>query len=109
MSDLTGLELVRTSVTCSFYSDTDYLLTHDDLQEDRAIAFVLYLTDPVYKSSDELWTSEMGGALELFNKDDNGHPRKSVKKILPKNNRFVFFKVTNDSYHQVRILIVDMF
>lgn len=89
------------SSTCSFYSDTDYLLVHDDLQDDRAIAFVLYMTDPKQKSSDELWTEEMGGALELLARDTNGHPTKCVKRIFPKNNRFIFFKVTDASYHQV--------
>lgn len=104
MQRITGIELNKTSATCSIYTDTDYLHVHDDLQEDRSIAFILYLTDPVPGSSKELWKNEMGGALELFNKDEKGHPVQSVKQILPKNNRFVFFKVTNDSYHKVNII-----
>ncbi|GLV32697.1 sudestada1 [Carabus blaptoides fortunei] len=101
MQQITGLELNKTSATCSVYTDTDYLHVHDDLQEDRSVAFILYLTDPLPGSSKELWNNEMGGALELFNKDEKGHPGEPVKQILPKNNRFVFFKVTNDSYHKV--------
>lgn len=107
MSEITDIELTKISTTSSFYSDTDYLLVHDDLQEDRAIAFVLYMTDPKHNSKDEMWTSEMGGSLELINSDENKQPSSTVRKVIPKNNRFIFFKVTNKSYHQVRYLIIN--
>ncbi|KAF2899753.1 hypothetical protein ILUMI_02531 [Ignelater luminosus] len=95
VQNLTGQELTDISATCSLYSDTDYLLLHDDQQEDRLIAFVLYFTGP------RTWQASNGGALQLFSKDESGQPYAAVKNIVPCNNQFVFFQVTNDSYHQV--------
>lgn len=83
------------SATCSIYTNTDYLLIHDDQREDRMVAFIFYL------NCIEDWSEELGGALELFNKDQDGHPVEVVKRILPSNNQFIFFPVTTDSYHQV--------
>lgn len=95
MSDLTGLELTDISATCSLYSDTDYLLVHDDLRGNRVVAYILYLTGK------EGWDRKYGGALQLFSKDADGQPLEAVKEIWPVNNQFVFFPVTNESYHQV--------
>lgn len=92
---LTGLDLTDMSSTCSLYGDTDYLLVHDDQQEDRLIAFVLYFTGP------REWLPHHGGALQLLGKDNNGQPSDPVRDIFPCNNQLVFFQVTNDSYHQV--------
>ncbi|XP_025832945.1 prolyl 3-hydroxylase sudestada1 isoform X2 [Agrilus planipennis] len=94
ISDITGLELVKVSATCSLYGDTDYLLVHDDQQEDRMVAFILYLTEPDWKES-------YGGNLQLLNKNEFNEPLDVVRDIFPSNNQFVFFQVTNDSYHQV--------
>ncbi|XP_018577996.1 prolyl 3-hydroxylase OGFOD1 isoform X2 [Anoplophora glabripennis] len=93
VANLTGLNLTHISATCSLYSNTDYLLVHDDQREDRLVAFVLYLSKD--------WSESNGGALQLFNKDECGHPLKNVRSIYPSNNQLVFFPVTNDSYHQV--------
>ncbi|OXU18397.1 hypothetical protein TSAR_008426 [Trichomalopsis sarcophagae] len=82
---------ISMSTTC--YSDTDYLLCHDDNLSDRRIAFIFYLTNK--------WTEEDGGALDLFDTDENGHPRKVVKSLLPEYNSLVFFEVVDNSYHQV--------
>ncbi|XP_049823656.1 prolyl 3-hydroxylase OGFOD1 isoform X2 [Aethina tumida] len=95
VSELTGFELTHISTTCSLYSNTDYLLVHDDQREDRKVAFVLYLTN------DNGWNKSKGGALQLLNKDEAGQPLDVVRDILPANNQLVIFPVANDSYHQV--------
>ncbi|KAJ3642745.1 hypothetical protein Zmor_025502 [Zophobas morio] len=95
VAEVTGLKLTHISATCSLYNNTDYLLVHDDQRGDRMVAFILYLTNP------EGWDENKGGALQLLNKNEDGHPLKVVRNIYPTNNQFVFFQVTNDSYHQV--------
>lgn len=75
------------------------MLVHDDQREDRMVAFVFYLI------CTDKWTEDKGGALQLFNKDSSGHPKDIVRSIFPCNNQFVFFPVTNDSYHQVTFKI----
>lgn len=95
VSNLTGFELTRISATCSFYSYTDYLLVHDDQQDDRMVAFVLYLTGK------EGWREDWGGALQLFSRDENDQPDRSIKDVYPVNNRLVFFPVNAHTYHQV--------
>ncbi|KAJ8932550.1 hypothetical protein NQ318_000702 [Aromia moschata] len=93
VAELTRLNLTHISATCSLYSNTDYLLVHDDQREDRLIAFVLYLTND--------WNESEGGALQLYNKDSDYQPLEVVRNIFPANNQLVFFPVTSDSYHQV--------
>ncbi|XP_056635786.1 prolyl 3-hydroxylase OGFOD1 [Diorhabda carinulata] len=95
VSNLMGYPLTHISATCSLYSNTDYLLVHDDQREDRMVAFVLYLTG---KSG---WNQSKGGALQLLNKDEKSQPNEIVRDIFPANNQLVLFPVTNDSYHQV--------
>lgn len=90
----TNIELnKKISMSSSCYSDTDYLLCHDDNLGDRRIAFILYLS--------KNWTQEDGGALDLFDSDENGLPRKVVKSLTPEYNSLVFFEVVDNSYHQV--------
>ncbi|XP_066258188.1 prolyl 3-hydroxylase sudestada1 [Euwallacea similis] len=95
VSTITGYELTHISASCSLYSDSDYLLVHDDLREDRMVAFILYLTDEYG------WKESDGGSLQLFSKDKNGQPCDVVRSIIPVNNQLIFFQVTNESYHQV--------
>nr|XP_033323399.1 prolyl 3-hydroxylase OGFOD1 [Megalopta genalis] len=83
----------KISMSSSCYSDTDYLLCHDDNMGDRRIAFILYLSKD--------WTVEDGGALDLFDTDENGLPRNVVKSLVPEYNSLVFFEVVDISYHQV--------
>lgn len=64
------------------------------------VAFIFYL------NCIDKWSEDKGGALELFNKDQHGHPVEVVKRIFPSNNQFIFFPVTNSSYHQVITYIV---
>lgn len=54
------------------------------------------------------WKEEMGGALELFAKDEEGRPTEVVHRIYPKNNMLAFFKVGVDSYHQVSVVYLQL-
>lgn len=87
----------KMSMSSACYSDTDYLLCHDDNLSDRRIAFVLYLS--------KNWTMEDGGTLDLFDTDDNGLPRNVVRSIIPEYNSLLFFEVVDNSYHQVAEVI----
>lgn len=99
MQQLTGMKFMKISASCSMYNCGDFLLTHDDLLSDRMIAFVFYLSP---WEGTKKWKKSMGGALELFETDEDGQPRFPVaEKIRPSNNQFVFFKVEKKSYHQV--------
>lgn len=100
---MTGYDLTHISATCSLYSNTDYLLVHDDQREDRMVAFILYIID------DFVWHKSDGGSLQLFSKDANGQPLDVVRDILPVNNQLIFFPVTNDSYHQVNVCFTQIF
>ncbi|RZC32276.1 prolyl 3-hydroxylase sudestada1, partial [Asbolus verrucosus] len=59
----------------SLYSNTDYLLVHDDQREDRMVAFILYLT------GSDGWEECKGGALQLLSKDADGQPSKVAKNV----------------------------
>lgn len=100
MKTVTGLDLTHVSASCSMYNNGDHLLVHDDCITDRKIAFVFYLSPWL---GTEEWTPEMGGSLELFETEStSGDPKyPPIKKIPPKNNQFVFFKVSDKSFHQV--------
>lgn len=98
MAKTTGFELDSVSASLSMYCFADFLLPHDDLLTDRKIAFIYYLSP---WSGAEEWTEKHGGALELFNSKENGPHLPAVKKLFPTNNRFVFFEVSDKSFHQV--------
>ncbi|XP_013787947.1 prolyl 3-hydroxylase OGFOD1-like isoform X2 [Limulus polyphemus] len=87
------------NIFCSKYQYTDVLLCHDDELEERRIAYILYLVPP--------WTKSDGGTLDLFNSDSNGQPCKIVKSLLPAWNKFVFFEVTHQSFHQVAEILSE--
>lgn len=94
MQEVTGIELdYKVSATYSCYKETDYLLCHDDRCENRRIAFIIYLNNN--------WEPDDGGALQLFEVNDCGQPVEAVHSIFPKFNSFVFFEVTDKSFHQV--------
>lgn len=96
IKQLTNLDLTHVSASCSMYNAGDHLLVHDDLLGDRKIAYVFYLSPWTE------WTESMGGALELFTCNEHIQPiHPPVQKIFPKNNQFVFFKVSEKSFHQV--------
>ena len=81
----------------SLYENTDYLLCHDDLLEDRKIAYLLYLSDLSEKE---------GGALALLG-DKNEQPDRVEKRYYPKFNGFIVFAVTSKSWHEVEEVIVN--
>ncbi len=68
----------------------DYLLFHDDVVEERKIAYIIYLSKG-FKAKD-------GGRLQLF---DIKNPTKPIKQIVPNFNSFVCFKVSKKSLHAV--------
>lgn len=99
LQKITGEKLSHVSASCSMYNSGDYLLAHDDLLTDRKIAFVFYMSP--WENALE-WSQSMGGFLELFSVDDNDNPIFPTEKcIAPTNNQFVFFKVSDLSFHQV--------
>lgn len=94
MEQNTNIELNgKVSMSSARYYDTDRLLCHDDNMDDRRIAYIFYLTND--------WSEEDGGALDLFDTDEEGLPRKIVKSLIPEYNSLVFFEVVDNSYHQV--------
>ncbi|XP_066997957.2 prolyl 3-hydroxylase OGFOD1 isoform X2 [Anabrus simplex] len=94
VEEVTGFELTdKVHATFSSYSQSDYLLCHDDRCEDRKIAFILYCN--------KIWEESDGGALELYDTDERGQPKNVVKTILPAYNKFVFFEVSDKSFHRV--------
>lgn len=115
MTDVTGLHFSKVSATCSMYNSTNYLLPHDDLLEDRLIAFIFYICPWRLPSSefhkkviDSGWSSKMGGNLQLFAVNKYKEPvYPAVDKISPKNNQFIFFKVCPESYHAVEEIYTD--
>nr|CAD7449094.1 unnamed protein product [Timema bartmani] len=93
VEEVTGLTLDgAVTSTMSLYGYTDYLLCHDDRQNNRKIAFIWYLT--------ENWREEYGGHLDLFD-SKGGYPTEIVHSILPEENSLVFFEVCDRSFHQV--------
>lgn len=100
MQHLTGMKLSRKKLADFFgsvYQDTDYLLCHDDLLEERKLAFNIYLSN--FAAGD-------GGSLNLFSNKQK-KPLKVVKKIIPKFNTFAFFAVSKTSFHEVEEVIVE--
>ncbi|MBI2665489.1 2OG-Fe(II) oxygenase [Candidatus Woesearchaeota archaeon] len=79
----------------SLYEDTDHLLCHDDLLENRKVAFFYYLSD---------LKKEDGGALSLFS-SSKGSPKRIEQRIIPRYNTFAFFIVSNKSFHQVEEMV----
>ncbi|KAI4490495.1 hypothetical protein M0804_003439 [Polistes exclamans] len=94
MKHVTKIELNnKISMSSSIYKNTDYLLCHDDNMGERKIAYILYLSSK--------WLPEYGGTLDLFDTDENGFPQNVVRSLLPEPNSFIFFEVTDNSFHQV--------
>uniref|UniRef100_A0A0K2V3K4 2oxoglutarate and irondependent oxygenase domain containing 1 [Otolemur garnettii] n=1 Tax=Lepeophtheirus salmonis TaxID=72036 RepID=A0A0K2V3K4_LEPSM len=97
MKDITGIELSEAHIDmfAAQYKFSDYLLCHDDELEGRRIAFIWYLVP-----SD--WNEKDGGALDLYDRDENsGEPRRVINSLIPLRNSFSFFEVSHLSFHQV--------
>jgi len=84
-------------ISGTLYSESNYLLCHDDDLESRKLAFTLYLST--------LEENE-GGSLMLFSSKNNS-PDKIVKKLNPKLNSLVIFEVSKKSFHEVEEVLVD--
>jgi prolyl 3-hydroxylase /prolyl 3,4-dihydroxylase len=97
MEELSGVKLDRKkiSIHATLYTDTHYLLCHDDQLDDRRLAIMIYLSDLDEKN---------GGKLVLY--DSKGKkPTKVQVSITPKFNRFAIFKIGEKSFHEVTEVI----
>jgi len=81
------------------YGLGDFLLPHDDQVEERIIAYSLHLTPEI--------TEEMGGALQIFDVDEN-NKSKLVDSIVPEYNSLIMFEVSKHSWHQVGEILQDI-
>ena len=91
MKKLTGeTKLNHIDMHAHIFKQGDYLLFHDDLVEDRKIAYIVYLSQG--------FKAKYGGRLQLF---DIKNPLKPAKEIVPAFNSFVCFKVSKKSLHAV--------
>ena len=83
----------------SCYTDTSYLLCHDDQIEDRSIAFILYLVPSNWNKTD-------GGALNIYdsynipNNDENENKNKIqthqiIMIIINKSQSMYFLKLSH--------------
>ena len=99
METITEIELKKESIdlSASMYQNTDYLLPHDDQLQGRKIAFMLYLSTLEAKD---------GGKLILYN-TKGGKPQEEEKAITPQCNKCVFFKVCENSFHEVEEVITN--
>jgi Rps23 Pro-64 3,4-dihydroxylase Tpa1-like proline 4-hydroxylase len=92
---LTNKKLKRGVVDlhATIYTDTDYLLCHDDQLDSRRIAFLYYLSD--MKKGE-------GGELVLW--DETFENSVSIR---PKVNRLAFFVVSDKSFHEVAEVLTN--
>ena len=81
------------------YGLGDFLLPHDDQVEERIIAYSLHLTPEI--------TEKMGGALQIFDVDEN-NKSKLVDSIIPEYNSLIMFEVSKHSWHQVGEILQDI-
>ena len=80
--------------------NTHYLLCHDDLVLGRQFAFIFNLSKD--------FNEKDGGQFEIFDTNKDGSASgKIIKSIIPKFNRFNLFKVSKNSYHQIREVCSD--
>ncbi|KAL6069585.1 Prolyl 3-hydroxylase ogfod1 [Balamuthia mandrillaris] len=98
LSKITGIEGLNDTIDMSVarYTDTSTLLCHDDELEGRRIAYILYLVPKDWDTATE------GGTLDLFAVDESTkQPVSIAESISPTWNSFVFFAVSEVSWHQV--------
>ncbi|CAD5219780.1 unnamed protein product [Bursaphelenchus okinawaensis] len=101
LADVTRFELNdNVAVTGSKYCRTDTLLPHDDSLDERAIAFVLYLSDD--------FTAKDGGDLIIYKSDPKiNRPVEEYKRIIPKKNTLLIFPVQTNTWHAVSEVLSD--
>ncbi|KRZ17147.1 Tryptophan 5-hydroxylase 1 [Trichinella zimbabwensis] len=94
-SKVTGIPLDdRVALAAQVYSHGHYLLCHDDRIGGRRIAFILNFTE-------NSWTSDDGGLLELLECETEQYPMKVKHTIVPSENVLTCFEVVLQSFHQV--------
>ncbi|MBI1968894.1 2OG-Fe(II) oxygenase [Candidatus Woesearchaeota archaeon] len=93
LEEITGMKLKSGAIdlAASLYQDTDFLLCHDDQLEQRLLAFILYFST---------LKRQEGGALCLYDTQE-----KIAKKIMPRWNTFVIFRVSKKSLHAVEEVV----
>ncbi len=91
------LKIHTLDIAGTIYTDTNYLLPHDDQLDNRKIAFIYYLS--TLKKSD-------GGALAFY-QSKNHEPTTIVKRTQPTFNTFLLFPVTSTSFHQVEEVLTN--
>ncbi|KRZ45468.1 Tryptophan 5-hydroxylase 1 [Trichinella pseudospiralis] len=84
----------RVALAAQVYSHGHYLLCHDDRIGGRRIAFILNFTE-------NSWTSDDGGLLELLECESEQYPMKVKHTIVPSENVLTCFEVVLQSFHQV--------
>ena len=73
-----------------------HLLCHDDVIGTRKVSFIIYLTD-------EGWTPQEGGALELYDRQDHVPKPIPSHTIMPLFNSMAYFIVApGQSFHSVQ-------
>ncbi len=100
VSAISGIKLKpgALDVFGSLYEKTGYLLCHDDMVEDRKIAFILYLS--------ENFSRKDGGSLALYSNKKN-HADKKTAAYPPMQNSLFIFKVSEISWHEVGEILSD--
>tara|TARA_B100001750_G_scaffold83631_1_gene66185 strand:- start:1733 stop:2311 length:579 start_codon:yes stop_codon:yes gene_type:complete len=92
-------KLSKIDMAAYVYGLGDFLLPHDDQVEGRIIAYSLHLTPEI--------TDEMGGALNVFEADTEGKS-KLVDSIIPEYNSLIMFEVSDNSWHEVSEILMDI-
>ncbi|CAD5216467.1 unnamed protein product [Bursaphelenchus xylophilus] len=101
LKEVTNLDLNdHIACTGSRYFQTDTLLPHDDSLDERAIAFIFYLSED--------FTPEDGGELIVYDADLNtNRPTAEAKRFSPKQNSLFIFPVQTNTWHSVAEVLTD--
>lgn len=80
----------------SLYTDTNYLLPHDDRLESRKVAFIFYLSTLHHGD---------GGELCFFSVNKKNNPLKISQIYRPQENTLLLFPVSKKSWHCVKEVV----
>ncbi len=99
LTQITKIKIIPNTIDMAgtIYTDSNYLLPHDDQLEKRKIAYIYYLS--TLKKSD-------GGALAFYNSKHN-QPTAIVKRTQPTFNTLILFPVSKKSFHEVEEVITN--
>jgi len=99
-----GTLIDKVDCACNCHIEGCHLLCHDDVIGTRKVSYIIYMTE-------EGWTAEEGGALELYDRvkvgddDSDEYVPEAVpaKTVLPTRNSMAFFVVEPGvSFHAVQ-------